>query len=200
MGACVASRSGRPGSGQGGVRSLARLMPQMGGIAKARNSKANGHTSPGTGAYDGKINRSGTPKNMKANVLTLVVLLAALGLLLAHFWGQPWTPVRIAGAAIGTPSLALLILARIQLGGSFSVRAKARELVTHGLYSKIRNPIYVFSALTVAGIFLFIGAPRFLWLFVVLVPLQIYRARKEEQVLAAKFGDEYREYKARTWF
>ena len=80
------------------------------------------------------------------------------------------------------------------------MRAKARALVTHGLYSRIRNPIYVFGALTVAGIFLFAGAPKLLWVLAALVPLQIYRARKEGRVLVAKFGDEYRAYKARTWF
>jgi protein-S-isoprenylcysteine O-methyltransferase Ste14 len=137
---------------------------------------------------------------MKTNLVTLAAALAALAFLVAHFWGQPWTPVRIAGAAIGLPSLALLILARIQLGGSFSVRAKAQALVTTGLYSRIRNPIYVFGALTVVGIFLFAGAPKLLWALAALVPLQAYRARKEERVLAAKFGDEYRAYKARTWF
>jgi protein-S-isoprenylcysteine O-methyltransferase Ste14 len=137
---------------------------------------------------------------MKANLLTLAASLAALAFFVVHFWGQPWTPMRIAGAAIGLPSLALLILARIQLGGSFSVRAKAQALVTDGLYSRIRNPIYVFGGLTVAGIFLFAGAPKLLWALAALVPLQVYRARKEERVLAAKFGDEYRAYKARTWF
>ena len=35
------------------------------------------------------------------------------------------------------------------------MRAKAQTLVTHGLYSRIRNPIYVFGALVIAGIFLF---------------------------------------------
>jgi protein-S-isoprenylcysteine O-methyltransferase Ste14 len=137
---------------------------------------------------------------MKTNLLTLAAALAVLALLVAHVWGQPWTPVRIAGAVIGVPSLALLILARIQLGGSFSVRAKAQALVTHGLYSRIRNPIYVFAAVAVAGIILFVGAPKLLWAMAALVPLQIYRARNEEKVLAAKFGDEYRAYKARTWF
>jgi protein-S-isoprenylcysteine O-methyltransferase Ste14 len=137
---------------------------------------------------------------MKTNLLTLAVALAALAFLVAHFWGQPWTPMRIAGAAIGLPSLALLILARIQLGGSFSVRAKAQALVTDGLYSRIRNPIYVFGAFTIVGVFLFADLPKFLWALVVLIPMQIYRARKEEQVLAAKFGDEYRAYKAQTWF
>lgn len=137
---------------------------------------------------------------MKANLLTLLVLFVALAWIVARYMGQPWTPIRIAGAAIGVPSLALLILARIQLGGSFSMRAKAQRLVTHGLYSRIRNPIYVFGSLAVVGIFLFLGRPELLWIVVAVTPLQIYRARNEGKVLAAKFGDEYRAYKAQTWF
>jgi protein-S-isoprenylcysteine O-methyltransferase Ste14 len=39
-----------------------------------------------------------------------------------------------------------------------------------------------------------------LLLFVVLIPLQIQRARTESKVLERAFGDEYRAYKARTWF
>lgn len=78
--------------------------------------------------------------------------------------------------------------------------ATRQTLVTHGLYSRIRNPIYVFGALTIAGIVLFIGQPILLVILAVIVPLQIYRVKNEEKVLAAKFGDEYRAYKARTWF
>ena len=137
---------------------------------------------------------------MKTNLTTLGVVLLALAWGVAEVWGQPWTPMRIAGAVVGLPSVALLILARIQLGGSFSVSAKAQALVTQGLYSRIRNPIYVFGGLTIVGVFLFFSLPKFLWLLVALIPLQVYRARKEEQVLAAKFGDEYRAYKAQTWF
>ena len=59
----------------------------------------------------------------------------------------------MAGAVIGLPSLALLVLARLELGSSFSVRPKAQTLVTHGLYSRIRNPIYVFGGLVFAGAF-----------------------------------------------
>jgi protein-S-isoprenylcysteine O-methyltransferase Ste14 len=34
----------------------------------------------------------------------------------------------------------------------------------------------------------------------VLMLVQVYRARKEEAVLAAAFGEEYARYKAGTWF
>jgi protein-S-isoprenylcysteine O-methyltransferase Ste14 len=137
---------------------------------------------------------------MKTNVLTLVLVLLVIIFVGVHFGSLPWTPTRIAGVVIGLPSLALLVLARLQLGGSFSVRPKAQALVTHGLYSRIRNPIYVFGALAIAGIFLYMNQPLYLWLFVVLMPLQIYRARQEGKVLEARFGEEYRQYRSRTWF
>ena len=137
---------------------------------------------------------------MKTNVLTLVLVLPVIIFVGVHFGSQPWTPARIAGVVIGLPSLALLVLARIQLGGSFSVRPKAQALVTHGLYSRIRNPIYLFGALAIAGIFLDMNQPLYLWLLVVLIPLQIYRARQEGKVLQERFGDEYRKYKLGTWF
>jgi protein-S-isoprenylcysteine O-methyltransferase Ste14 len=137
---------------------------------------------------------------MKLNVLTLVIALLGLSFLGIHYASKPWTPARIAGVVIGLPSLALLVLARIELGGSFSVRPKAQTLVTHGLYSRIRNPIYVFGGLVVAGGILYLNKPRALWLFVAIVPLQIYRARQEEKILQARFGEEYQQYKSRTWF
>jgi protein-S-isoprenylcysteine O-methyltransferase Ste14 len=136
---------------------------------------------------------------MKTNILTLVLVLIVFIFAGIHFGSLPWTPARIAGVVIGLPSLALLVLARIQLGGSFSVRPKAQALVTHGLYSRIRNPIYLFGALAIAGIFLYINQPLYLWFVVVLIPLQIYRVRQEGKVLEARFGDEYRQYKSGTW-
>jgi protein-S-isoprenylcysteine O-methyltransferase Ste14 len=137
---------------------------------------------------------------MKTNIFTLVLVLLVIIFIGIHFRGLPWTPARIAGVVIGLPSAVLLVLARIELGGSFSVRPKAQTLVTHGLYSRIRNPIYLFGGLAIVGAFLYINQPVYLWVFVILIPLQIYRARQESKVLEASFGDEYRQYKSRSWF
>jgi protein-S-isoprenylcysteine O-methyltransferase Ste14 len=92
------------------------------------------------------------------------------------------------------------MLARHQLGASFAVRAEARTLVTHGLYSRIRNPIYLFGGVAFIGVFITLG--RFFWLavFVLMNSVQYFRIKREEQVLAEAFGDEYRGYKAGTWF
>jgi protein-S-isoprenylcysteine O-methyltransferase Ste14 len=111
-----------------------------------------------------------------------------------------WNAARWIGLVIAVPSALLLFIARYQLGRSFSVTPQARELVTHGLYSKIRNPIYVFSGLMVLGFLLTLERPYLLVILLVLIPMQIIRARKEAKVLEASFGDAYREYRNKTWF
>lgn len=90
--------------------------------------------------------------------------------------------------------------ARLELGKSFSVRAKATALVSKGVYAKIRNPVYVFGTVLIAGLLLWIGRPPWLLILVVIIPLQVMRARQEARVLEAKFGEEYRAYRAKTWF
>ena len=82
------------------------------------------------------------------------------------------------------------------------MQAKATTLVTTGLYSRIRNPIYVFGSLAVAGFLLWANMPWpwLLLLFVFLIPMQVRRSRKESQVLAEKFGSSYLDYKRQTWF
>ena len=137
---------------------------------------------------------------MKQNIATLVVAAIALVFLAMHSSSLPWTPVRIAGAVIGIPAFLMLIVARLQLGSAFSLRARASTLVTTGLYSRIRNPVYVFGGLSALGFFLWSGHPWLLLALLVLVPLQLIRIRKEEQVLTDKFGETYLAYKRSTWF
>lgn len=137
---------------------------------------------------------------MKLNLATLAVLALALALAAPHLRGVPWTPLRVAGAALAATSLALLVIARLQLGRAFSVRAKASQLVTTGIYAKIRNPIYVFSSLGIAGFLLWTNRPVLLLILLAIVPMQMVRARREAAVLEARFGETYREYRRKTWF
>jgi len=94
----------------------------------------------------------------------------------------------------------LLFAARYQLGRSFSVTPQARRLVSHGIYSKIRNPMYVFSALLIFGFLLALQKPALFLLLAIVIPMQIIRARKEAQILEDKFGETYLQYKQSTWF
>ena len=138
-------------------------------------------------------------KDRKTAVHALLVLVG-FSWLLVVFGGEPWNTTRVLGIVLLIPSVLLWFVARIQLGSSFSVRPQAKQLVTRGLYSRVRNPIYLFSSLLILGIILYAGKLRYLWVFAFLVPLQLFRIRKEEKVLQEKFGDAYLEYKRKTWF
>ena len=137
---------------------------------------------------------------MKSNLLTLAVIIVIVACLLVYAPEVDWSTAKVIGAVIAGISFPLFVLARWQLGSSFSVRAKAGRLVTTGLYSRIRNPIYLFGGLFTVGLSLFVSVWGPLVVALVIVPLQIVRARSEERVLAGAFGEEYARYKSRTWF
>ncbi len=107
----------------------------------------------------------------------------------------------LVGMAVATAGYTLWLTARVQLGKSFTPRPEARELVTTGLYSKFRNPIYVFGSGGIVALFLGMR-----WYAAAIVfgtfscVFQWARSRAEAKVLEAKFGDEYRKYRAQTWF
>ncbi len=109
-------------------------------------------------------------------------------------------PARWIGMGIVLIGLAGVFASRYTLGKSFSVRAKATALVTTGIYSRIRNPIYVAGAVLLIGVAIMLWKLYLLWLLLVIVPMQIWRARREARVLEEKFGEEYRVYRQRTWF
>src|SRR5690242_13010445 len=92
-------------------------------------------------------------------IFVIFVPLVAIAVLIYEFAHPPWSAMRIAGLALMFPAIILLTVSRFQLGNSFSVSPQAKKLVTHGIYSRIRNPIYVFGAFVVAGLFLFLERP-----------------------------------------
>ena len=139
---------------------------------------------------------------MDRGTITRVALPLVVGpfAIAAIFRSATHGPARCVGLFLALLGLAGVILARYTLGRSFSIAPKAAALVTHGIYSRIRNPIYVSGTILVAGALLMLGKPQGLILLFVLIPIQIFRARREAAVLEAKFGDAYREYRKRTWF
>lgn len=104
------------------------------------------------------------------------------------------------GMGLAAAAFVLWMTARFQLGSSFSVTPKAKGLVTTGLYSKIRNPIYLFGGLAFLGLAIAWGNPIGIVYVVLSWPLQMLRMRKEQAVLEQAFGDRYRAYKRHTWF
>ena len=101
---------------------------------------------------------------------------------------------------LGLIGLAGVIVSRYTLGRSFSVAPKQPRSSPRGIYSRIRNPIYISGEIFLAGLILILWRLDLLVILLVIAPVQIFRARREAVVLEAKFGDAYREYRQRTWF
>jgi protein-S-isoprenylcysteine O-methyltransferase Ste14 len=130
--------------------------------------------------------------------------LAAFAIYLAFFGlglaAARHTVLSYVALSLSAVCAALWYVARLQLGNAFSVSPEARRLVTRGLYSRIRNPIYVFGTLA----FLFVALALQGWfafvIWVVVILIQVGRAKREERVLADMFGAEYTTYRSKTWF
>ena len=130
--------------------------------------------------------------------LQIVAVSALLWFLIT--WPVPWNVQRYLGTVLVVVGISFIGVARYQLGKSFSVKPEARKLVTTGLYSKIRNPIYVFGMVMITGLIVAVQRPALLMLLVIVAIGQMIRARREARVLEAAFGDAYREYRLKTWF
>ncbi len=117
-----------------------------------------------------------------------------------HVAPKPYSRWQWLGLLLAIVGIAGVMIARWTLGKSFSVTPQARQLVTHGIYSKLRNPIYVTGSIFIVGLCLILQTP-YLWIVLgVILVVQTARARKEARVLEEKFGEEYRSYRNRTWF
>lgn len=138
---------------------------------------------------------------------TLLVAAAAGGWLLGRSWPLPWPglddwPARLLGIGFGVGGLLLMAWAALALRRhktTIMPHKGSTALVTNGPFRRIRNPIYV------ADVLLLLAAAEItkgLWI-VLLVPVFALLVTwlaiiPEERHLEARFGDTYREYKART--
>ncbi len=110
--------------------------------------------------------------------------------------------VAILGLVMGLAGLFIWGGSYFNLGiKSFTVVPKAKVLETSGFYCYFRHPIYLGITLTFFGLSLCLGS--FWGLFyslLVIIPLNVVRARKEEKVLIQKFGQKYLDYQKTTLF
>ena len=137
---------------------------------------------------------------MKLQWIDIVVYLAYLAFFGLAIAVAPHTTLSYTALFLSLICAVLWFVARWQLGDAFTVTAQARRLVTHGLYSKIRHPIYVFGTSAFLLVVLAIQGWPALVIWVIVILIQAARLRREERVLAETFGEEYAAYRARTWF
>lgn len=112
-----------------------------------------------------------------------------------------WLPYFAAG--LTWVGLALTIWARYHLGKFWSGTVALREehqLIRSGPYARIRHPIYTGILTMWAATVLAVDRYRALVLFVVILAGTIWKARKEEALLASEFGDAFEKHRRHTGF
>jgi protein-S-isoprenylcysteine O-methyltransferase Ste14 len=108
---------------------------------------------------------------------------------------------KILGVAVVVLGLVPFILAFVNFGTSWRIgidRQTPGSLVTGGIFSVTRNPIYVGFILFFFGIF-FMNGTWFFLIFSLLAVVAIhFQILREEEFLKKQYGRSYEEYSART--
>ncbi len=91
----------------------------------------------------------------------------------------------------------ITFLGMVSLRRSFSIMVEARSPVFSGLYAYVRHPLYIGEVLAAAGVLVFRFSAANIFLFLLFLACQIYRAVLEEKKLVAAFP-EYADYRERT--
>ena len=120
---------------------------------------------------------------MKNNLIVLVLIVIFKDQFL--FESDIYSFLSLVVVIIG---IVFLSIGRITIDKTFI--SKKEKLITSGIYSKIRHPIYTGRILFFVGLTLlfksFIGI---ILVIVLLMPFHIYKARKEERAMLKKFGN-----------
>lgn len=129
------------------------------------------------------------------------IIVSALDEAIVRHGRLSFNAVGIAGVALFLAGLAFYGVARWTLGKFFSEAIRVlpeHKLITSGIYSRVRHPIYLGEILIFLAVPMILGSPYGFAIMLVLIPMLLYRIRIEEKILVSKFGQEHLEYAHKT--
>jgi protein-S-isoprenylcysteine O-methyltransferase Ste14 len=164
----------------------------------------------GVSAFRVKSTRVTEP--LAARIYTACLAAATFALLFSHFLRvgrlgerflvrDPW--LEAAGTAMTYMGVAFAIWARWCLGKNWSAEVVLKtdhQLIRSGPYAYVRHPIYSGLLLAVIGTAVAIGEWRGLLAILITAVGHVLKAKREEAVMTAAFGDRYRQCRSETGF
>ena len=131
------------------------------------------------------------------NIVPLIFSLFSLVLFFEYYQSSCLFFLGVVFVLVG---LVLWWWGKITLGEYFTALPKASKLVTTGIYSKIRHPIYLGISFMILGYLLIVNNLIMLVVAGVVISSLVIRAYFEERLLLATFGKAYLDYRKRSWF
>lgn len=131
-----------------------------------------------------------------------------VGFLLPFFAGRQLGPIPLAekiryvGVVIFLSGYAIRVIATKKLRKQFSFLVTIQEnhqLITSGIYSMIRHPVYLGTILAVAGMFLVFPTWYGLLFVALYTSLLAHRISLEEKLLLKTFGSVFEEYSTKSF-
>ena len=127
-----------------------------------------------------------------ASFFALMSIAAAFG---------PRTGFWFTGIGLATAGFIVWMVARRQLGASFTASAQAKQLVSTGLYRYFKHPIYYSGLVAHFGVFLALQNWWILGIWLAYATtIQFARMKREDRVLENVFGEDFRLLRNGTWF
>ena len=154
--------------------------------------------------------RPGQERGESPFEFTLIIFLSSIGIaflipyLFAHRYGdlRPPVPLRYAGVALCIAGYGIRLIAIRTLRRQFSYFVAIQQhhqLITTGIYSLIRHPIYLGAMLLVVGMILLFPT-LYGFLFVLIYSMLLaHRMNQEEKLLFKHFGTVYQEYRSKSY-
>lgn len=132
----------------------------------------------------------------KAHLIMLVAGLLNVAVL--PLWRLPIAKAtaRVVGYPLFGLGLALNLLSLLALKRGFGGEIEpVTELVTSGIYARLRHPMYVSFALTMLALDVLLRSILgILFTILAFLPSMVWRARLEERALAQHFGEAWKDY------
>ena len=111
------------------------------------------------------------------------------------------TPTDVAGTSLFKAGFLIRVAAQATLKRNYSGTLRIRDghtLITHGIYSHVRHPVYTGVLLSAIAIPIYTTSLPGLLIALTGIPLFNYRIGNEEKMLIQEYGDQYTEYMKTT--